>query len=153
MRNKYLSFAKNLGISAVAGLAAGAGAASLSSLVTDNHTITAVSSTIAEYAAAYSVFLPLHVRDNRDIYTREDGKFNWKLFVGDQIKLGGGFFVLDVAYLIGRPYLAKEFLQSGAPPAQASLYADLISYPSLFLAAFPLAKIIGIIRSENPASK
>ena len=61
------------------------------------------------------------------IYTKKDGKFNWKSFIGDQLKLAGGFVVLDIAYLTGRPYLAKEFLESGVEPAQASLYADLIS--------------------------
>ena len=149
MRNKYVSFAKNMGIAAVAGVAAGAGVAELSNLITDNKTATAIASTISEYAASYAVFLPLHARDNRDIYRTPEGKFKWGEFIKDQIKLAGGFVILDIAYLTGRPFLAKEFLDSGVNPSEASLYADLISYPVLMAAAFPIAKITGNIRSKE----
>ncbi len=56
MKNKYISFAKNMGIAAITGLVAGAGAAELSNLITDNKTATAIASTISEYTAAYAVF-------------------------------------------------------------------------------------------------
>ncbi len=91
MRNRYLSFAKNIGIAATAGLLAGAGTAELSNLVTDNKTAIAVVSTVSEYIAAYAAFLPLHSRDNRDVYRTKEGKFKWKEFIKDQIKLAGGF--------------------------------------------------------------
>ena len=149
MKNKYISFAKNMGIAAVAGLAAGAGAAELSNLISDNKTATAIVSTVSEYAAAYAVFLPLHARDNQDIYKTNEGKFKWKEFIKDQIKLAGGFVLLDIAYLTGRPILTKEFLDSGISPSEASLYADAISYPVLMAAAFPIAKITGNIRSKD----
>ena len=75
MKNKYISFAKNIGIATVAGIATGAGAAELSNLISDNKTATAIASTISEYVAAYSVFLPLHAKDNQDIYrTSEIGR-------------------------------------------------------------------------------
>jgi len=149
MKNKYFSFAKNLGIAAIAGLAAGAGAAELSSLVTDNKTATAIASTLSEYIAAYAAFLPLHAKDNQDVYRTVEGKFKWGEFVKDQLKLAGGFALLDIAYLTGRPFLAKDFLDSGINPSQASLYADAISYPALMAAAFPIAKITGNIRSKE----
>jgi len=149
MKSKYLSFAKNAGIGALAGLAAGAGVSELADLISDNHTANAIASTISEYVAAYSAFLPLHARDNKDIYTKENGRFNWKSFIKDQAKLAGCFVILDIVYLTGRPYLAKEFLESGIEPAKASLYADFISYPALFAASFPIAKITGNIRKAN----
>jgi len=148
-KNKYFSFAKNLGIAAVAGLAAGAGAAEISSLITDNKTATAIVSTFSEYVAAYAAFLPLHARDNQDIYRTAEGKFKWRAFIKDQAKLAGGFVILDMAYLTGRPFLAKEFLDYGITPSQASLYADAISYPSLMAAAFPIAKFTGNIKSKE----
>ena len=149
MKNKYISFAKNIGIATVAGIATGAGAAELSNLISDNKTATAIASTISEYVAAYSVFLPLYAKDNQDIYRTSEGKFKWKEFIKDQIKLAGGFVLLDIAYLTGRPILAKEFLDSGVNPSEASLYADAISYPVLMAAAFPIAKITGNIRSKE----
>jgi len=148
MKRKYFSFAKNIGIAAAAGLVAGAGAAELSTLVTDNKTAVAIISTASEYIASYSLFLPLHARDNKDIYRTPEGRFKWKTFINDQIKLAGGFALLDIAYLIGRPILAREFLDSGINPSQASLCADAISYPILMMAAFPLAKITGNLRSR-----
>jgi len=149
MNKKYLSFATNIGITAFAGLATGIGVAELSNLVTDNKTITAITSTMGEYIAAYAVFLPLHARNNRDIYRTLEGRFKWSDFIRDQIKLAGGFVLLDIAYLTGRPLLAKEFLDSGFNPSQASLYADMISYPALMAASFPIAKITGNLRSKN----
>lgn len=149
MNNKYISFAKNIGLATVAGVVAGAGAAELSNLITDNKTITAIVSTVSEYAAGYAVFLPLHARDNQDIYRTNEGKFRWGEFIKDQAKLAGGFVLLDIAYLTGRPFLAKTFLEHGINPAQASLYADLISYPTMIVAAVPIAKITGNIRSKE----
>lgn len=149
MKNKYISFAKNMGIAAITGLVAGAGTAELFNLITDDKTMTAIASTISEYTAAYSVFLPLHARDNMDIYRTEEGKFRWGEFIKDQIKLAGGFVLLDIAYLTGRPLLAKEFLDSGVGSSQASLYADAIFYPVLIAAVFPIAKITGNIRSKE----
>lgn len=149
MKNKYLSFAKNIGIAAVFGLTAGAGATELSNLITDNNSATAIVSTVSEYAAAYAAFLPLHAKDNQDVYKNSKGKFKWKEFFKDQIKLAGGFILLDIAYLTGRPFLTKEFLDSGMNPLQASLYADAIAYPTLMAAAFPVAKITGNIRSKK----
>lgn len=149
MKNKYITFAKNVGIAAVAGIAAGAGAAELSNLITDNKAATAMVSTVSEYTAAYAAFLPLHARDNRDVYRTIEGKFKWKEFITDQIKLAGGFILLDITYLTGRPFLTKEFLDSGVNPLQASLYADAISYPILMATAFPIAKITGNIRSKE----
>ena|SRR3989338_8832473 len=149
MKSKYISFAKNMGIAAVAALAAGAGIAELSDLITDNRTTTAIASTVGEYIVAYAAFLPLHARDNKDIYRDSEGKFKRGEFIKDQVKLAGCFVILDIAYLTGRPILTKEFLESGINPSQASLYADAISYPILMAAAFPIAKITGNIRSKK----
>ena len=153
MRNKYISFAKNIGIAAVAGLTAGAGIAELSDLITENKTVTAILSTVGEYAAAYAIFLPLHARDNRDVYRDKEGKFKWREFIKDQVKLTGAFVFLDVAYLAGRPVLTEKFLDSGLNPSRASLYADAISYPVLLAAAFPIAKITGNLRSKEMSEK
>jgi len=149
MVNKYLSFAKNVGIASVAGLAVGAGAAELAHLVSDNKTLTSIVSTLGEYVAAYSVFLPLHARDNPDLYKDEQGNFKTREFVKDQLKLAGGFVLIDIAYLTGRPIITREFLESGFSPSQASLYADAISYPALIALAVPVAKLTGNIRSKE----
>jgi len=77
MKNKYISFSKNLGLALIAGLAAGAGVAGLSDIITDNKTSIAIASTISEYVAAYSVFLPLHAKNNSYIYRTDKGKFKW----------------------------------------------------------------------------
>ena len=149
MKSKYVAFAKNAGLAAAFGVAAGAGVAELTDLLFDNATVTAISSTVSEYLAAYAVFLPLHARDNRDVYRRQDGSFNLGSFIVDQMKLAGGFILLDIAYLTGRPYLAREALESGVNPSNASLYADAISYPVLLAAAIPLAKLTGNIRTPS----
>ncbi len=85
MKNKSFLFAKNVVIASAAGLAAGAGAAELSNLFTDNKTITSVISTASEYFTIYGAFLPLHAKDNQDIYRTEKGKFKYKNFIKDQI--------------------------------------------------------------------
>jgi hypothetical protein len=149
MKNKYISFIKNAGIAAATGLAVGAGSAELSNLVTDNKTAVAITSAIGEYAAAYSVFLSLHSQDNEDIYRTYEGKFKWRDFIKDQVKLAGGVLFLDIAYLVGKPILTKKFLDSGINPSCASLYADAISYPLLIMAALPIAKITGNIKSKE----
>jgi hypothetical protein len=149
MDQKYVSFAKNMVIAGVAGLAAGAGVAELSNLLTDNKTTTAILSTASEYIAAYAAFLPLHAKDNQDIYKTNTGKFKHKEFIYDQIKLAGSFAALDIAYLIGRPILTKKFLDSGIDPALSSLYADAAFYSLFALAAFPLAKLTGNLRSNK----
>lgn len=153
MKNKYLAFAKNIGLAAIGGLGVGAGVAELTNLITDKQTVTAITSTVSEYVAAYSIFLPLHARDNRDIYKGGvDGRFKWGEFITDQLKLAGGFVLLDIAYLAGRPLLAKRFLESGISPSSSSLYADAISYPALIIAALPIAKITGNIRSKKAST-
>lgn len=152
MKNKYLAFAKNVGISSVVGLGMGAGVAELTNLITDKQTVTAITSTVSEYVAAYSIFLPLHARDNRDLYKGDDNRFKWKEFIIDQLKLAGGFVLLDIAYLAGRPLLAKKFLEAGISPSSSSLYADAISYPALIIAALPIAKITGNIRSKKDST-
>ncbi len=150
MKNKYLAFAKNLGLSAVAALAAGAGAAELASRVTNNKTVIGIVSGISEYLAAYGVFLPLHAKDNYDIYKDSQGNFKWREFIKDQLKLAGGFVTLDVLYLIGKPILTRLFLQAGNDPAVSSLYADLICIGSLGGLSVPIGKITGNIRSKKP---
>ena len=60
MEHRYLYLTKNMIIAGAAALAAGAGAAELSSLVTDNKTITSAISTVAEYVSFYSAFFPLY---------------------------------------------------------------------------------------------
>ena len=148
MKNKYFAFAKNSGISLFASLIAGAGAAEICGFITNNETAIGVSSTLSEYIAMYSVFLPLHARDNQDIYRDEFG-FKWKEFLKDQVKLAGGFFILDLAYLIGKPFLAREFLLNGFEPAKSSIYSDAIIYLAAIPLIFPIGKFTRNIRSKS----
>lgn len=136
-----------MGLGAVAGIAAGAGIAELSSHISSNKDFISWMSTVSEYVAGYAVFLPLHAKDNQDIYRNNEGEFMWCGFFKDQAKLAGSLVLIDIAYLTGRPFIAKEILETGVNPAHASLYADAISYPVLMAAAFPLAKITGNLRN------
>jgi len=148
--NKYLAFAKNIGIASGAAVSAGVGGAELADLITNNNTLISITSTLSEYGVGYAVFLPLHARDNRDLYRTEEGGFKWGKFVKDQVKLAGAFVLLDIAYLVGKPMIMNGYLQQGLPESQASLYSDRILYPALIALSLPLAKISGIIRSNKP---
>ncbi len=150
MQNKYLLFGKNAVLAGIAGLAAGAGIAEFSHYITDSKTLTSITSTIASYAAMSGVFLPLHAKDNSDIYYDKNNKFKWRDFIWDQLKMMGGFVVLDIAYLAGKPFVVNELMKNGSSPSHSSLYTDLMSAGVFLLAAFPIAKLTGNIRPKNP---
>lgn len=148
MRNKYLSYAKNIGIATVASILAGMGASELAKEFTDNGKIIGTISTISEYAASFGVFLPLQTRDNKEIYT-ENNKFNLGRFVKDYFKLAVSFALLDVAYVIGRPFLQDYFLRHGMGPSTSSLSADAFFTTGYFAAAIPLARLTGVIKKRK----
>jgi len=149
MKNKYLAYTKNILITSGVSLLTGAAVAGLTRLVTDNDTTISVASTVSEYVAAYSTFLPLHKKNNKDIYYDEQGKFKRKEFYIDQVKLTGAFFVIDAIYLIGKPLIMRKMLNSGVDSSTASIYTDAILFPALIALSVPLAKISGNIRSKS----
>jgi len=149
MENKTLAFAKNFGIGAAAAVLAGVGVSELSDLFTDNGKIIGAFSTISQYVAYFSIFLPLHARDNRDVYLKENGKFNWKSFVGDNLKFNAALSAIDVAYLFGRPFLQDYFIDEGYSATKSSLTADAIGVSAYIAAAFPVARLTGMIRKKK----
>ena len=147
--NKYWTFTRNATIGIVAAVSVGLGVAELTDLVTDNKKTISIASTISEYVAGYSAFLPLHAKSNKDIYRDEEGKFKTREFIQDQAKLAGAFFLLDIAYILGRSWLINEYLEEGYKAYQASAKADLISYVVIIAAAIPIAKLTGNIRKKR----
>lgn len=149
MRNKYLSFAKNIVFSAGAVIATGAVASELTSEFTNNGKIIGAVSTIAGYLAGLAVLLPLQARDNREFYTT-NGRFNWKSFAMDNVvKLGAGLLVLDTAYLVARPFMQDYFMGLGINEYRSSVICDLFFLPIHAGASVGLARATGVIRPDK----
>ncbi len=148
MKSKYLSFAKNFGITAIVAVAVAAGVSELANYFTDDGQIIGTVSTIAQYVTSLGVFMPLHARDNKEIY-EIGGKFNWKQFISDNLKFNAGLAILDVAYLIGRPFLQDYFINQGYTPSNSSFVTDVLVVGSYLTASFPVAKLSGIIKEKK----
>ena len=147
--NKYASFAKNAMIGATAGMLVGAGAAELSDILFDNNTATACISTAVNLATAYSVFLPLHYRSNRDVYEDEKGNPKWREYIRDQVKLVGALSLVDAMYVASDPVITRQFLESGTQPAESFLYTQIILGIVAMAVTVPLAKLTGNIRDGD----
>jgi hypothetical protein len=148
MKNKYIAFAKNGAITITVTVAAGIGASEIAKEFTNDGRIIGATSTIAQYIASYSTFLPLHARDNRDIYTK-NGKFDWKSFLWDNFKFASAFALLDLAYLGGRPFTQNYFLNRNMNATESSLASDGVWISAYLALAFPLARLTGIIKAKT----
>ncbi len=152
MKNKYLSFAKNGAISIGAMIAAGMGASELTDLFTDNGKVIGAVSTILEYVAGSGAFLPLQARDNKDVYCDEKGRFNYKQFIWDNLKLTASFLPLDVLYITGRPFLQDWFMDKGMTAGNSSIASDSVFIPTYAAAAVGLARLTGVIKPNKKKS-
>ena len=148
MKNKTLSFMKNAGIATAAAVVAGWGSSELADKFIDNGKVIGVLSTISQYFAWFGTFLPLHARDNREIYEK-DGKFDWGQFTKDNLKFGGAFAALDLLYILGRPLVQDYFIRHGSSPSSSSLYSDCVAFPFYAALAIPIAKFSGIIKGRK----
>jgi len=152
MKNKYLAFAKNMGISIAAAVAAGVGASEAAELFTSDGKLIGAISTASQYAASVAAFVPMHAIDNRDIY-HVDGKWNLKRLVVDCLKIGGSLLPLDVAYVLGRPFTQDYFLDNGFGASKSSLAADAVWMSSYLALTYPVAKITGIFHKKKNLEK
>lgn len=145
---KTRKFIKNGCIAAAGAFAAAAGAAELTDLLTGSQALNPVVTTATEIGVGYPLFLWLHARDNQDLY-RLDGRFQWRPYVADMVKLNLGLGVLDALYFIGRPFVDYYFQKRGLGSATASLVTDsscLLAYIAL---AVPTAKTLGVLRTRK----
>jgi len=149
IKNKTALFARNIGLTATAAVGVAWGTSELADLFTDNGKIIGAISTASQYVAALGTFLPLHALGNRDVYVKEGGGFNWKEFIGDNLKFNVPLFVLDAVYLVGRPLIQDAFIDEGYEASRASLATDGIVVTSYLAAMYPLAKVSGIIRKPK----
>ena len=149
MKNKLLIYTRNSAIGIAVGFAVGAGIAEIVHSYEVPKLLTGFASTFGEYLTAYSVFLPLHILSNKDLYQRIDSSYKLRSIVKDQLKLGAGLVLLNATFLLGRPFIVKEFMERGIDPAHSSLYTGLVSYPFLFGLSIPIAKVSGNLRSAD----
>lgn len=148
MKNKYLAFTKNIVISTAVAVAAGVGVSELTKLATDNGMIIGAASTASQYLTSFVTFTTLHARDNREHYT-QNGRWNYKAVVWDNLKFMASFIPLDVVYVFGRPFLQNHFIKSGMGPAESSVAADACFMTGYLAASFPLARLTGILRKKQ----
>lgn len=153
MKSKYAKFAKNMGLAAVAAVAGGVAGAELTDLVTNSEVLIATGSTAGQYLASFGVFLPLHARDNPDLYRDEQNKFKWSEYTKDMIRMTVGFGVLDYLYLAGRPAVNYFFQKKGYDPTTASLLSDAVCIPSYCIVAIPMARGLGVIKEKKPKNQ
>ncbi|MEK6918882.1 MAG: hypothetical protein AABW73_02475 [Nanoarchaeota archaeon] len=149
MTNKYFSFAKNSVITIAASVAAGAGASELASCFTDDPSKISIAATASQYVTGWATFLPLQAWDSREQYRTTKGKFDKKRFLLDNLKFGIALTGLDVAYIIGRPFLQNNFLNNRLNAAESSLRTDYILVPAYTIAAIAAAKITGILKTKR----
>ncbi len=149
MKQKYVKFAKNMALATGAAVAGGVLGAEAADLFTDSKPVIAASSTAAQYIASFAVFLPLHARDNPDLYRDENNRFKWRTYAGDMLKLNASWVVLDCLYIAGRPVLNYHLQRHGYDPATSSLLSDAISIPAYWALAIPIARGLKIIREEK----
>ena len=146
--NKTAKFAKNAGISVASMVAAGIGGAELADLVSDSESVISTVSTACQYVAGLGTFLPLHARDNKDLYM-EDNKFKTREYLKDIGKMAIGTCVLEVGYIIGRPYVMYKLQKEGFDPSTASITSDGICSAIYLALFFPVVKALNIIREEK----
>ncbi|MEK6910629.1 MAG: hypothetical protein AABW82_02540 [Nanoarchaeota archaeon] len=150
MNIKDKKFVKNLSLTAIASIVGGAVGAKLASMSTDSKSVISLASLLGQTAASYGAFIPLHLRDNPDLYRDgETGSFKGRVFMKDIAKLTFGLGLLDYAYNVGRPLATYYFQKNGYEPVTSSLLADSVCIPAYLAFAIPMGKALGITRDEN----
>lgn len=149
MKNKYLSFTKNITLATTLSMLGGIEISRLVNNFTENGKIIGAISTISEFILSYAAFLPLQAQDNRDVYKTTNGEFDKKQFTIDNAKFAGSFLGLDVLYVVTRPFVQDYLIKKGFDAGSASALTDSMYIPAYAVAAFALAKLTGVLKSSK----
>jgi len=104
-----------------------------------NSTITLV----VDFATYFSVFLTLHVFDNRKKY-KSNSKTNFSIIKADLVKIISSVGIGEVAYLSSRWFFQFHFLNVGIEAYQASVFAQIIAFVIFMVITNIVAKITKI---------
>ncbi len=156
-------FLKNMGITTLATIAAGAGATELSDLLADSSLLNSMASTGVQIALTPFIYFYLEVRGNREKYC-DNKKLKWRTLVTEGIKLGIAILPAGAVYYSARPivmYAFQEpssldpflsfFPKEGFSPWMSSLFADGVCCAMYLPSSTILARYAGVTRSSpNP---
>ncbi|MFA6073134.1 MAG: hypothetical protein WC758_03405 [Candidatus Woesearchaeota archaeon] len=147
-KHKDIAFMKNATLGMVAGMSTGYVISDLADSLLNNNAAAATIGTLTDYLADFVTVGAFHALDNKDIYTKKNGKFNWKYFIKDQVKFAGAFMLIDLMYLTGKPFIQREYMDAGQTAGASSLHADTILYPILIALEYAAAKITRFIKPK-----
>ncbi len=101
-----------------------------------NTTITLV----VDFVTYFSVFLTLHVFDNRKKY-KSNSKIDFSIIKADLVKIMSSVGIGEVAYLSSRWLFQFHFLNIGIEAYQASVFAQIIAFVIFMVITNIAAKI------------
>ena len=153
MVEKYRAYIKNMGSGSVASVIGGLAGSYITELFSSSPGTIATVSTASQYIASIPTFSVLHARYNGHLYTDDEENFLWKPFLKDVGALNTALLPLDYVYVPVRAYLNYWFQSKGFDPYSASFFSDFICIPLYVVASIPIAKSLGIIKSEDDDAK
>ena len=95
---------------------------------------------IVDFVTYFSVFLTLHVFDNRKKY-KSNSKIDFSIIKADMVKILSSVGIGEVAYLSSRWLFQFHFLNIGIEAYQASVFAQIIAFVIFMVITNIAAKI------------
>ena len=146
--NRYINFAKNMGIKAAALACAGMGASCLAGNFYDDGRAIGFAAGVSQYLTGLSVFGFLHTKDNREHYSSDDG-LDWRKVLGDNLKFAACSLPIDAVIISTRPFVQNFFIENGNSAGNSSLYTDTCYAPFALLMSMLIAMGTGLIKKKK----